>query len=228
MPFGPPILKQLITEIRYTPTILFHENRIAVCYRLTDTFHHWTLDIAKVEMYETPNKEESEKLFSFTNRGASILQKNVTDYESFRTLAERIFNNIIEGIRIPRIIRIGIRFFYITSSNLSFEILKDILCGRIYTQDAINTLSPNPTDLAFVVNFTQYNTNFHLVYGPVARNELRERFSEPTGEFFEVGLMIDLDCSINDVSLDRIHPFLRESYRNSQTMLERVLRFSEG
>jgi len=227
MPIGTPTLKQLVSEIRYSPTIIYHAERISVCYRLNDIFPHWNLDIAKVEMYDTPVKENSGKLFSVTNRGASILQKNVADFAGFRTLAERIFNNVTQGFRVNTISRVGIRFFYLANCEMPFESFKEVLCRRIYNQDTIGLLAPNLTDLAFVANFTEHNTNFHLIFGPVKRDELKERFAEPQGQFFDVGLMVDLDCFITDTPLHRVHPFLRESFDYSQNILRRVIRFSE-
>lgn len=228
MPLGSPILKQLISEIRYIPTILYHDERISICYRLTSIFPYWALDIAKVEMYDTPKREDSQRFFSVTNFGASILQKNLGDYEAFRTSVERIFREITEGFRIQTINRIGVRFFHIVSYDGSFETLKDALCRKIYTQSAIESLTPNPSDLAFVVNFKEYNTNFNLAFGPVTKDELRERLAEPEGEFFNVGLLVDLDCFLTDTPFHRIHSFLRESYGYSQEILGRVIQFSEG
>lgn len=227
MPLGSPILRQLVTEIRYIPTILYHDQRISVCYRLTQPFPYWTLDMGKVEMYDMLRREDSKRLFTVTNRGASILQKNLGDYEGFRTLAERVFTEVTEGFRIQTINRIGIRFFYIASYDRSFETLKEVLCRKIYTQSVIESLTPNPTDLAFVVSFEEHNTKFNLGFGPVTKDELRARLAEPEAEFFDVGLMVDLDCFLMDIPLHRIHSFLRESQRYSQGILERVIHFSE-
>jgi|GEM_PF-4666413 len=224
MKFKAPFIKQAICEIRFNPILSYHQKRFEICEKFKEKLPYWWFDIARIDMYEQKEKEASQRLFTMTCRGASLLFKDVGPYDNFKALSSYLLENVTSGMEINDIIRLGARFFYLSEYENSFNNLKDLLVSKLYMNEFIKNLKIQEklSDLAYVLDFTQNNTKFHLALGPVSRKEIEERFGGKE-KTIDVALIIDLDCFLENVSSTIIKSFLRTSFTDSQAILEKIL-----
>lgn len=225
MNFKKSFIKQAIWEIRFLPALNYHNKRVEICEKIKDKLPHWRLDVRKIDMYDQLEKEESQKNFSFTSRGASLSYKDVDHYDNFKSLSIFLTENIKTGLNIKDIIRFGIRFFYLIEFEGSFTLLRNLMIKKLYKKEFLKRLEvgKNIFDLGYNIDFKKENTKYHLVLGPVAKREIKDRFGGEEYDNLKTAILFDIDCYLESVSSNIIKSFLKDSYDSSQIILKKII-----
>jgi len=230
MKFKTPFIKQVICEIRFNPILGYHQKRIETCEKFKEKLPHWWLDIARIDMYDQKEKEESQRIFTLTSRGASLLYKDVGPYDNFKALSSYLLENVTSNLEIRDVTRIGVRFFYLSEFENSFSKLKDLLISKLYKNEFTKNLEIERklSDLAYILVFSQNNTKFRIALGPVSKKEIQERFGNKEEKDLEVALLFDLDCFLENISSTIIKKFLKTSYTYSHAILDKTINYLKG
>jgi hypothetical protein len=230
MKFKEPFIKQIIWEIRFEPILNYHQKRIEICEKFREKLSYWSLDIKKIDMHDQPEKRESQRVFSFLNRAASLVIKDIEDYDNFKSLSILLLENIISGLEIKNIIRFGIRFFYYIESENSFEQLRNLMIKKLYNNEFIRDLEieKQVLDLGYVIDFNKQNTKFHMTLGPISKKEIEERFDIKEPRILEAALLFDLDCFLENSDSSIIKDFINTSYKSSRDILEKIVNYLQG
>lgn len=129
--------------------------------------------------------------------------------------ATRIVTDALEKRKYKRL---GLRRKYLWGVEMPFEDLVDLVSEKLLAQneEVKRGICPKPTDVAYIVNFSEEAGDVHLKVGPVQREELEnwleplrednfrpELRSLPGTEMYatcpQVSLLIDVDYSKEDL-----------------------------
>jgi hypothetical protein len=227
MKFERTFIKQAICEIRFNPILNYHQNRIEICNKFYNKLPHWWLDITRIDMYDKLKKEESQRIFTLTSRGASLTFKDVGHYDNFKSLSVYLLENVTSDLEIKQITRFGVRLYYLVEYKNSFKKLRDLMAEKIYKSEFIKDFETEKeiTDIGCAIDFNQKDIKFHIVSGPVSKKEIEKRFGRKEKEISKAAILFDLDCYMENTSSAIIKKFLKSSYENSQIILEKMINY---
>ena len=225
MKFEKFLIKQAISEIRFNPLLRYHKYRIDICEKLITKLPHWTLDISKIDMYDQSDIQTSQKILNLTNKGASFLFKNVGLFENFKSLSSYLLKVIISELELSELVRFGIRYHFLSQCDAPFDELKKKMIEIFYDGKFIDEFKSERkiSDLACVLDFNKKPKMFHMIFGPVTKKEISERFGEKAEEGSEASVLLDLDCYLEKPSLTAVDKFHKESYVDSQAIFEEII-----
>lgn len=233
MDFAVPFIERAICEIRYPATLTYHQKRLLLCQELIEKkpeLAHWTLDLPTINLRDKAREGDSNKIFSVSSKGSSLLFRNPGVHDNFTALAGYLLIKTTQVLEIENLTRLGVRIIYFNECELkeSFDQLKDLLVTRLFNREGIERFGGSIKDIASVVEFEKNKYNFNVRVGPLSPEEIEgkvykgEKYYVPK-EKINPSLLVDVDCSRKNCSSSEIRPALKKSKSNIQEVLNNIL-----
>ena len=170
------IAKRLICEIRFKPTLLYYDIRAKLAHGLREDYpdYAYSTDGSVLKLF---NKEFRKKIILQAWR-ASIVHFNETDLPSFFKSTQNVLKACCDKLKVKALGRIGVRFQYLEQKQISFDGLRETIKRSFYkdTMDEIIAPDGKTTDIACHMFFEERGYKHNLVFGPVSRDEISQRF----------------------------------------------------
>jgi len=213
------IAKRLICEIRFKPTLLYYDIRVKLAHELREEYpdYAYSRDQSILKIF---NKQFRKKIVLQAWR-AAIVYLNETNPPSFFDSTQKILKKYCDQLKVKALDRIGIRFQYLEEKQISFEELRETIRKVFYkdTMDEIIAPDEKTTDIACHVFFEERGYKHNLLFGPVSRDGILQRFwdedfkAEDRKQLPRVALLVDVDCYRYDVSPGKIVNIFRFSQK---------------
>jgi hypothetical protein len=112
---------------------------------------------------------------------------------------------------------------------MPFKELKDFLFSNLYQDKLLKAMPFNKiSDLACVIDFNHKKTKFHLIFGPTSKSDIDNKFGEQKKDIVENGIIVDIDCFLENTESASVKNFFKFSNENSQDILARILDYIKG
>lgn len=226
-----PFIERAICEIRYSGTLTYHERRLTLCKEIMEKkreFPQWSLNTPTIQLRDQKEKENSNRIFTISSKGSLLLFRNPGEYENFTSLADYLMTKTIEVLEIDNLIRIGIRIFYFSEINETFEQLKNALITKLFNRKSIESFSGSIKDVASIIEFKNDEYDFNVRIGPLSSEEIKGEIYK--GEKYYVlkekinpSLLVDIDYFKKNCSSKRIRSILKDSKTDITYILNNIL-----
>lgn len=229
--FKKPFIERAICEIRYPGTLTYHERRLTLCREIMEKkreLPQWSLNIPTIQLRDQKEEGNSNRIFTISSKGSLLLFRNPGEYENFTSLADYLMTKTIEVLEIDNLIRIGIRIFYFSEINESFEQLKNLLVLKLFNRKIIENFNGHIKDLASVIEFKKDEYNFNVRIGPISSEEIKgevykgEKYYIPE-EKINPSLLVDIDYFKGKCSSKIIRSTLKDSKTDIIYILNNIL-----
>ena len=134
----------------------------------------------------------------------------------------------IEVLEIDNLIRIGIRIFYFSEINETFEQLKNVLITKLFNRKSIDSFGGSIKDVASIIEFKNDEYDFNVRIGPLSSEEIKGEIYK--GEKYYVlkekinpSLLVDIDYFKKNCSSKRIRSTLKDSKTDITYILNNIL-----
>lgn len=217
-------LRKTRFELRFYPNLLFYDkiNRIGV--KVGELYANWQRDSSQIRFTDI---DTSSSFVIAHNRIASEMDAP----DSFQTFKSRILEGkkaYTDKVPIIDIHRVGIRFSWICPVSFPFDEFSRIIQEKFYRpqMELKEVLVPEFKDIGFAFDFEKKGYSFHLMFGPVKKEEIGQRIPPiqlTAGEARsledpDVAIFYDIDCYTQEISVNDIEPFLDKSHDLAKEM----------
>jgi len=161
----------------------------------------------------------------------------------------RIREAIVSLVSIPkdgRYQRVGLRRIYLSPTQMEFGDLVSLVADKFLRQDPEieDGICPSPTDVSYVVVFSEASAKVNLAVGPTRRDELESALQPDMNNFSpkergvsvkdlyqsypEVSLLIGIDCATEDVSPERLVGVYEDAVSLHEKLVQNVVHYVFG
>lgn len=199
-----------IFRLDYKPRLDFYDKLFSVAAALKG-YSDWRTDRASV----TLQNYDLHCSFSLTFNACWYARDlEAGDERENHARIQAIIDTVVPMMGTEEYIRFGFRRVYLSSVQMAFEDLVSLLNNKLFAQNEkiSQGICPQPTDLAYVVDFTDDELDVKLRLGSVRKAELemhlqpernlhlgpKERAYPPEilfADYPEVSLLVDIDVS---------------------------------
>lgn len=231
MNFKNPFIERAICEIRYPGTLTYHERRLTLCREIMEKkqeLHQWSLNVPTIQLRDKMKEEYSNRLFSISSKGSLLLFRNPGEYENFIALADYLMTRTTEILEIDNLTRIGIRIYYFSESDETFERLNNVLTTKLFNRKSIECFNGSIKDVASILEFKHDKYDFNVRIGPISSEEIKgevykgEKYHIPE-EKINPSLLVDIDYFKVKCSSEKIRSTLKDSKTDIIYMLNNIL-----
>ena len=160
---------------------------------------------------------------------------------------KEIVDRVPARLKLTQFQRLGLRCWFLCPVKMKFEELVFVANEKflLRTKDIKDAISPSPTDVSYAVHFNEGKLKVVLRAGPMRREEVEAQFlpdrntnfavkerALPSEEFFgdlpEVGLLIDIDASQNDVEAGDLGKFLADAHALQAKLSDNIVKYVLG
>lgn len=208
-------LAQAICEIRYQPELTYFDKRIRVCSKLRDILPEWDFNDRNFIRLANPEKNE----FFETHCKRSAFWRFDVDEDDFQDRARKIFQLFTKEFRYQQLDRVGVRLKYFIEADLKFDDLKATFYNELFSQReemAEKLFNSQIPDTGFAFDFEGEKLLFHLRFGPVHREEIKNK-SEFKKLFLnkesipDVAMFWDVDCYKHEIDRTEISDIINKA-----------------
>ncbi len=165
-----PVLKAVITEIRFPPTPRFPEARAPIIERLreAESLENWTMSEQFLQVF-TEADPRALLLVSIGNLSTSF--ENV-DAETCRAATRRTIQTAFDALRIETATYIGARSMWLAASD-DFDQLREWLLKTmgVPASKVLEPVGQKPTDAGWVFEFRKAQPERLLRLGPMKQEQ---------------------------------------------------------
>ncbi|GAH89642.1 unnamed protein product, partial [marine sediment metagenome] len=131
------IVKRLICEIRFKPTLLYYDVRARLAHGFREDYpdYAYSTDGSVLKLF---NKEFRKKIILQAWR-ASIVHFNEANPRSFFKSTQNLLKAYCDQLKVETLGRIGVRFQYLEEMRISFDGLRETIKKAFYK----NTIRAN-------------------------------------------------------------------------------------
>jgi len=191
-------------------------------------FPQWSLNTPTIQLRDQKEEKNSNRIFTISSKGSLLLFRNPGEYENFTSLADYLMTKTIEVLEIDNLIRIGIRIFYFSEINETFEQLKNVLITKLFNRKSIESFNGSIKDVASIIEFKNDEYDFNVRIGPLSSEEIKGEIYK--GEKYYIlkekinpSLLVDIDYFKKNCSSKRIRSILKDSKTDITYILNNIL-----
>lgn len=222
--------KKIAVEARIKPNLRFLKEKHNIATDLNEVYPSWKISNSESRLI---NKEEHNSI-QLTSRNVRFSFNFPKDLDAAKERIASDLSKYMNSLSATEFERIGVRFLFLKEVSLSFDELRDIMQFRLFKKmgDLSSILTPEFTDLAYVVDFIKDGFKYHFKSGPVRKKQTLELipfevddfeekvFSEKMEKIPEVNLFSDIDCYKDSLDKEDLEKFIDESFGNCMRMFK--------
>jgi len=213
-------------EARFNASLLYHDKRKELFHGLTQKFP--SIRIGS-DVIEVRNDDKYFKIFSNWNRAGGSIE-NVTNFSNFRDEIGNFLPKLCETYQVKRMIRIGVRFFFISPSVNSYDSLKKELMKLCYQQNVIKAFGDAYQDMALVLNYGDGDNSYSIRMGMVQGDEIKNKCQIETDfkNIPEKGLLFDIDYFNISTETQNFRKFISNGHTLAEDKIDKFLDLLKG
>ena len=229
--------KKTIFQARFEPALVFHDLMYQVAGKLHGDYKHWSTTGRGVKLRDTHSKCS----VRLSSRDFALEFDGLQRPDHFATRIWKAHTAVRESLQLTAYKRIGFRRYSVYDQDMTFEECTTVLNERFFSDRVLleKLLSPNMTDMAFVVVFEDASFRYNLNVGPVSREEAvrlvpfnvadhvegkdaPQAITAWEDSFPDVGVLIDLDVFKEDVPCSQAKDVFDSAYSAEKSMRDRI------
>ena len=223
------MVNEHVLEVRYDSSVSFltGDGQVADYIRSVNLFPHWKIDANIVNFFDTPLEVKQLGAFIAFNRAGYIV-KNPDTQNFFQEKAIAFWAKFLENnvFPLPEVDRFGTRTKIFLSSDKPFEEVNQAVYEKFITADARKTLGGAESDLTYLIKLEDGGFTLNVLIGPLHKGEAEKFLSFKSERFSSTGLILDIDCYIQDrLSPKDIPRLLRDAMTLTWDKANKIAKF---
>jgi hypothetical protein len=227
--------RKAVFQARLKPSILFHKVKYDIANSLASNYPNWRMSSNLIELRDL-GKHIS---IDLSSRDVGFSFEIPEALENLRTIINSGISVYCDFLKHEKFERLGTRFYYLIPVSMNFSEIKDIMQHRLTPDDErlADILTPIYDDLAYIVDYTKENFQYHFKAGPVLKRQVPELipFKEDNFEdsgFYkliesisEVNLFVDIDCYQANIEIAKLDEFIGTSFNNCESTFSKFYNY---
>jgi hypothetical protein len=216
---------RIVFETRFHGSLFYEDQRKGLFQDLTEKFSEIRVG---PNVIEVRNPQRYFKLFAEWNRAGSSME-DITNFANFRDETHNFLTKLYEALKIKKMRRTGVRFFYVLPSAESYFDLKQGLTRLCYREQVIKAWGDKYDDMALVLVYKDGDNIYQLTLGAVEGEEVKAKcnLEYDIDNIPERGVLFDVDyynmgpeITFTKRLIDQAHKLIKSKIEDFSKLLE--------
>lgn len=216
-------------ECRFKANLGFFEKRHNIGSPLEKKFKDWQYDAVTLKFFDVEKKISS----SLECKQINLISLN-QDQSEFKTFVKLVCDSYFKEIDIQEIVRCGYRQISSIETKMTFGEAVSLFEDRIYPKNNAfkKIFTDSFDDVAFFGDFSKNSLLFHVMSGPVKKNECIERFKKSNPfdidpeKVADTSLFVDIDAYKENFQKKDLDDVFNKALQNVSEIQDGLVKFT--